>query len=845
MANSGIAAESSALEKASMRSGPDAPLAASQAAGATTFPSATSDKEFPSPSTAIAVDPAVTPARPQGLPAKRSGAQSKILSSASNSSAASGPHGMRLLPLEIVLNGANVGSWTLLESHGELYAPAEAFEEWRVTLKHGEQAIEYRNQRWYALGAVPGYRGNLDFSSMSLDAKFSVQAFIATHIATEQEMRPTVAPAIPAVFANYDLSFTTIAQKGSPATQDLGALTELGMTGRLGVLTSSFYGSNLAGANAGLPPQVRRLETTLTRDFPSSNTTLRLGDSSTRARLMGRPVYFGGIQIGRNYALNPGFTTQPIPVLAGTAGAPSTVELYINDALRQTSSVPTGPFTINNAPQISGGGEARLVVRDVLGRETVVSQPFFTHADLLEQSLHDWSAELGATRQNLGTANADYGEKFVSGLWRYGWSKSLTVEARGEIGKATRDVSMGSTIALPWQTLGQAAVAASSRAHTGSGQQWLLGLERAGTRHSFLMHAEGASAGYRWIGNPDNESPRWQFSGNYNYTSESFGSFGAAFGKVHIRSSGIQEFRSLSYSLRIGQAGSVTLSATQARGAATSGAAFGISFVIPLGNQASVFTSVTQRSGRTEGYTSANKGLTAETGTAWRTLAGRRGGELFSEGGLYYQSTRMLLTADATAGTAQQALRLGAQGGMVAADGQIFVTRTVQDSFAIVEVPGYADIGVGFQGSKLTRTDSDGVALLPRLQPYVNNNIRLDPTELPISAELDSIEQTVAPSWRSAVKVRFPVRSGRGALLTIRLDDGEPAPAGAEIELIGDHQTFFVARRGEAFVTGLQPSNELRLKWKGVSCRMNVELPSGGIDEIVRIGPLACSGVKP
>jgi len=40
--------------------------------------------------------------------------------------------------------------------------------------------------------------------------------------------------------------------------------------------------------------------------------------------------------------------------------------------------------------------------------------------------------------------------------------------------------------------------------------------------------------------------------------------------------------------------------------------------------------------------------------------------------------------------------------------------------------------------------------------------------------------------------------SGRGALLKIVLDDGEPAPAGAELELVGDPKGFFVARRGEA-----------------------------------------------
>lgn len=233
------------------------------------------------------------------------------------------------------------------------------------------------------------------------------------------------------------------------------------------------------------------------------------------------------------------------------------------------------------------------------------------------------------------------------------------------------------------------------------------------------------------------------------------------------------------------------------------------------------------------------------TGLGWRTLAGQRTGANYAEGGVYYQGTKGQVTADINASRAQQTVRLGAQGGLVAIDGGVYATRLVQESFALVEVPGYADVGVGFQGNVLARTNQDGKALVPRLLPYQANSIRLDPSELPISAELDSIEQVVVPGNRNGVIVRFPVRSGQGALIKIVLDDGEPAPAGAEIELPGDKQVFYVARRGEAFVTGLQASNKLQLKWQDGRCSLQVNLPPAGKqDDIVRVGPLKCSGVK-
>jgi len=143
----------------------------------------------------------------------------------------------------------------------------------------------------------------------------------------------------------------------------------------------------------------------------------------------------------------------------------------------------------------------------------------------------------------------------------------------------------------------------------------------------------------------------------------------------------------------------------------------------------------------------------------------------------------------------------------------------------------------------LTHTDASGRALIPRLVPYQNNSITLDPAELPLSADISSIEHTVVPAWRSAVKVVFPVRSGRGALLKIMLDDGDVAPAGATVQIEGDDEEFYVARRGAAFVTGLQTHDIVLLNWNGQQCKIDVTLPPETPDEIARLGPLPCKGV--
>jgi outer membrane usher protein len=748
----------------------------------------------------------------------------------------------RILPLEVTINSMNAGTWTLLERNGVLFASSDAFEEWRITPR--AEALVYRGQSWFPLGSVPGFQARMNFANQSVDLLFSAAAFAATRVGGEDEKQLPLTPTAPSVFLNYDFNLAFSRTRAGSVTRDLGSLFELGYSSDLGVMISSFVGRNLISRDTAAPRALRRLETSLTRDYRDSNLTLRIGDGTTRTGLWGRQVYFGGIQANRNFSLTPGFVTQPLPVIRGSSSAPSTVELYINDALRQTSSVPSGPFVLDKLPVFTGSGQARLVVRDLLGRETVIVQPFFTHAELLETGLLDWSAEAGAVRLNLGVDSGNYGKRFASGIVRYGFTPELTMESRAEVAADMQNLGGGAIFVLPTGMLGHAALAGSHDQIAGAGYEWLLGIERTSLRHSFTTRAEGASRSYREIG-LDALLPRTrrELSASYTYSSDLMGSLGLGLARIDTFGRGTLTTYSVNYSMRVGRRSSFNVSATRVAGA-TSGTSVNISLTVPLDNQITTTANVNYRGGQADAYATASKGQSEETGLGWRVLAGTRQSEPYSEGGLYYQGDRSLMAADVSISAQQQALRLGTQGALVFTDGRLFASRSLQDSFALVEVPGYPDIGVGFQGRPLTRTNKDGVALLPRLMAYQSNSIRLDPSDLPISAELDSIEQIAVPAARSGVKIVFPVRSGRGALVKLILDDGEPAPPGAEIVLAGDNKEFFVARRGEAFVTGLQQKNVLTLKWKGAHCTVVVALPAGHLDDIARVGPLTCTGVQ-
>jgi outer membrane usher protein len=750
----------------------------------------------------------------------------------------------RILPMEVTINGAKGGTWILVERGGILYAPRDAFAEWRVELKGDAGSIDFKGERYWPLSAVPGFKAKIDFATQSVQLLFSPSAFSALRLSRELATRPALSPVMTSAFVNYDLNYAASNTRGAATTHDVGLLTEVGLSNRWGVLTSSHVARRLSGAIADGSPSFLRLETTFTRDFVDTNRTLRVGDASTRPGLWGRNVYFGGVQIGTNFGLTPGFVSQPLPVLRGLSAAPSTVELYVNDVLRQVSNVPTGPFAIDNFPLMTGSGEARLVVRDLLGRETVIVQSFFANNQLLARGLNDWSLEAGAVREGLGTTRDEYGDRFASGTWRHGYNERLTLEGRAEATRRLRTLGFGATTALPRNFLATVAAIVSDHRAFGRGASWVVGLERDSVRNSFTLQAQGSSRDFRVLGQEEDFLPnKLQVAGNWTYFAQDASSFGVGFATISRYGEERVTTVSANYSTVLWERGSVNVAASRAIGG-TGGSSVGVTFVLPLDERRSLSASMTSRSiGGSDFHLAANESPTRDSALGWRALAGRQQDQARVEGGLYYLGRRGTLSGEASASPDRQATRIGASGGMVLADGKVFATRRVDQAFAIAEVAGYPDIGVGIGSNVLTRTDADGVALIPNLWPYQTNSVRLDPKDLPVSAEIDSIEINTVPSWRSGVKVTFPVRSGRGALLRVVLDDGEAAPAGATVEVEGDKAQFYVARRGEAFVTGLQPKNRVLLNWKGHQCGFEVSLPPPNPDEVPRLGPFTCKGI--
>ena len=770
----------------------------------------------------------------------------------------------KFLPLEVVVNGDFGGTWVLIERNGILYAPKEAFAQWRVGLREGVEGFDHQDQKFFPLSAVPGFSAQINVQRQTLELTFAATAFSAFARPTDAYARTPPSPVLPSVYLNYDLSHTDNSVKNGAGNSQTGALTELGVSLGMGVFTSTAVSRNLFPNGAfAAPRETVRLESTYTYDFLDSGYTLRAGDSTTRAGSLGRSVYFGGIQFGSNFSLKPGFIGQPKPTVSGVSSAPSTVELYVDNVLRQTQQVPTGPFTIGNLPQLNGGAQTRVVVRDLLGRETVLQQSIFSSPSLLEEGLNDWSVEIGTLRENYSQKSNDYGDAFMSGLWRRGISDGITGEGRIELSSDIKVIGFGVIAALPADLLGRfALIGSNSRLLAGqgrnSGVQALAGLEYFGNRWSSSLQITGASEHFRQLGLDLATKPdKYQAFGNINYAMpDGQSSWGVSLASISRYDLTRVTTLSANYSHRIGERGRVNYnlsrssnSAAGGIGGGSSSTSLGIVLTIPLEKDIQWSTGLTLRKQNSELYTSAQYNPLDDGQWGWRVQGGiqeaQSSGSGYAEAGVYYPGQYGRFSADVSVRKSQINTRLGLTGAVAVVGGGIHASQRISNSFALVEVPGYPDVPVIVGGQRRGKTNANGQLLVPRLSPYQINSIQLDADALPISAELDSIESPVVPAWRSAALAKFAVRSGRAAVITIKLDDGSDAPVGSLLKIDGDSQEFYVANRGLGYVTGLSDKvNLLTLSWKEQKCRLEVMLPPVSKDDIAKVGPVVCKGVR-
>ncbi len=368
--------------------------------------------------------------------------------------------------LAVAVNGRLTGGTALVryDHTGQLWVCEDDLRNWRLPVPDAADT-SVPDTKLYPLSAYRGLKFHVDENSGTLTVEAPASLFDAVQVngAALGYRVPDASP--PGGFFNYD-----VVALDEPAGFGASALLEGGVFGRFGTATTRFLERQSPPAETSCRSVQRspsvRLESTWTVDRPESATSLRLGDSITGAsRWWGGAVRFGGLQWGTNFSTQPDLVTMPLPSVRGESALPSTMELYVDGALRMREKLPEGPFTVRDVPITSGDGEIRVVVRDLLGREQVITQSYYASSRMLRPGLHDYSFELGAARENFGLVSNDYGRPLFVGTERYGFSDRVTGEVHAELLQDQQTAGVAGSYLIPRVGVVSLSLAGSSSEH--------------------------------------------------------------------------------------------------------------------------------------------------------------------------------------------------------------------------------------------------------------------------------------------------------------------------------------------------------------------------------------------
>jgi outer membrane usher protein len=753
---------------------------------------------------------------------------------ADSGSLASAAQGFQEKLLQVDVNQQQLNETVLMLAgeSGELYMASRDLQRWRLLEPASGDAVDYQQEKYYPLRSLLCDSQHYDQAAQTLSITLRPEAFIPTTRTSQAEPLPLPVKPGRGGFLNYE-----VFAADSPESRQRSGQFELGYFNAWGVGIASVFIDQLASH-----PKPTRLDTTWSRDFPERLQTLRLGDAISTPGAWGRTVRFGGIQFGSNFATQPGFATFTPQSINGLAVLPSTVDVFINNALVSRQSVPPGPFSIGNLPVVTGAGQVQLVVRDLFGREQLVHQSFYASQALLRQGLSSFSVEIGWVRENFGVRSVDYGAWLATGTWRRGVTERLTGEAHAEALAGQTTWGLGADYLVPQLgTLSSYLARSQSQADSGSMAQ--IGIDRMTPTWSFGARTQRTSSGFAQLGLSEPTAlPAQVSSANLSYVMGHQGTLGLAYVSQISHQADDAKIASVSYSVGVGQAATLSV-AVLANLSGEKNLQLYAMLSIPLSASLSLGGSVQASrggsgNGRADYSATVQRNLPSGDGYGYR-LQARNGA---AEASLSLQNRLGTATLDVAQNAGVTATQLSATGGVAVLGSDIFLSRRIDQSFAVARVPGYSGVRVLADNQAAGHTDASGNALIPRLRAYDSNVISIDQRDLPMDAEIGALSVRAVPYFRSGVDVRFPIRRTQGATLTILLEDGHPLPQSAVVRVIGRATDALVGSDGEVYVVNLEPVNRLRADWHGQHCEFEVAFAPGA-DTLPDLGRFTCKGM--
>lgn len=587
-----------------------------------------------------------------------------------------------------------------------------------------------------------------------------------------------------------------------------------------------------------------RLSTSLTRDNRETLERLVLGDYlGVQSGPLASSLRLGGVSFSRRFSIDPYYVRFPGQVVAGTAALPSEVFVYSNGVLVRRERVTPGGFELQNLVNVPGLQLTEVVVRDVLGNEQRISDPFYYSESLLRPGLSEYSFDAGVERRQFGIRSADYGKPGFSAFYRRGVSSALTLgghaeglDGRGNFGPSA---SLG---------VGAFGVVNLHAAH-GGGNAW-------SAAHSF--HS------VRWSTNValkrearDFERAAPELLGNrrYDFAAAASHALTAASGVSLTVTAAAPWDGAVSRSTALGYRRRLTrdlyLSATARHTSALSTSSevlLTLSWHFDAAGMRHLASAQARRdTNGSGGLLQLAGGNPDAEGLVYRVNAEARAGDNGSGNVinpmLQWNARRAVLRAEhfRDSATGNDRTQLGVQGGVATVGGAWALSRPVADSFAIVRVGSLPGVRVYANNQTVGTTDHSGTVFVPRLASYFENPIAIEDKDLPVNYIVPRARFIVAPALRSGVLLDFNARAVT-AIAGRLLKDARPfGDAQGELVVGGERKEIATSRDGSFYIEQVPAGTyEGAASRPGETCRFRVEVAAND-DVVNELGEVRCA----
>ena len=621
--------------------------------------------------------------------------------------------------------------------------------------------------------------------------------------------------------------------------------------------------------------QWQHINTWLERDVTPLRSRLTLGDSYTNGDIFDG-INFRGAQLASDDNMLPDSQKGFAPVIHGIARGTAQVSIKQNGYEIYQSTVPPGPFTINDLYAAGNSGDLQVTIKEADGSSQVFTVPYSSVPVLQREGYSRYTVTAGEYRSGN---NQQEKPKFFQGTLLQGLPAGWTLyggtqladryhafnlgvgKNMGELGALSLDVTQANaTLPDDSDHQGQSVRFLYNKSLTDTGTNIQLVGYRYST-HGYFSFADttySRMSGYNVATQDGVIEVKPTFTDYYNLAYNKRGKIQASITQQLGRTATLylngshQTYWGTGKADQQLQAGlntavndiNWTLSYSLTKNAWQQGRdqMLAVNVNIPFSHwlrsdsksawrhASASYSMSNDLNGRTTSLAGLYGTLLEDNNLSYSIQTGYAGGGEGNSGGTGYAALNYRGGyGNANVGYSRsdgiKQLYYGLSGGVLAHADGVTLSQPMNDTVVLIKAPGADNVKVENQTG--VQTDWRGYAVLPYATEYRENRVALDTNSLADNVDLDDAVVSVVPTHGAIARAEFKAHVGLKLLMSL-IYNGKPVPFGALVTPAGSQGSSIVADNGQVYLSGMPLAGKVLAKWgegPNASCEADYSLP--------------------